>query len=529
MGSSIRALRLVGHASDESWPAGGGAADADHAAQWVRSRLANLRSTNSLALLCLDVEGGVCSWLSAPAGNLAMVGAIARGGTLSGDADTSARANSSPIEFYAGDPYASSIQPLEHANGHAPTEMRRLPVLAISDVPGRLLMDALDRVNISVEAAATLWHVMAHTWDPGAPRAGAPLTDAMAAHADAPVSGVLMVDPDNSRLLWTWSQAGRLLVAGSMRLRRAPAETTALAEQDAEGAAPMTVAYGADDVSRLTVEWLSWAAQVGQVPTRLVCIVPDQAQAGAFGRALGQSWNGATVDVVVRPDPIGDTLTRAATVIENTPRATDDDPQLALVELSSRPGRSHRRLYMWWSAAVVAGAVVLGIFGWQLQKNAGQSREAVATWVKQQDEAIGQVMPGAKAGVGPENSVYNQLKNEVSRREKANALPGRNDNPMPILQELETLSLVIGNSGISLDASQGQGIDIDSRGARVTVLTNTTSDAEALLEAFKRVSGSNLVDWTSNLSQRNEGEAVRVRGVYTAKWDPKLKPQETPR
>jgi len=527
LGSSIRSLRLVGHASDEAWPTGQGVVDADHAAQWVRSRLANLRSTNSLALLCLDVEGGVCSWLSAPSGSPAMVAAIARGGSLAAD-DAPARAGSSPIEFYAGDPYASSIQPLDHVNGATKAETRRMPVLAISDVPGRLLMDALDRVNISVEAAATLWHVMAHTWDPGSPRAGTPATGDHEAPTDAPVSGVVMVDPENARLLWTWSQAGRLLVAGSMRLRRAAVETNAITESDSDAAAPMTIAYGAEDVSRLTVEWLSWAAQVGQVPTRIVCITPDQAQAGPFGRALGQAWNGATVDVVVRPDPIGDTLARAASIIENTPKAADDDPQLALVELSSRPGRSHRRLFMWWSAAVAVGAVALGLFGWQLQQNAAEAREAALTWRDQQGEAIAEVMPGAKTGVGPEGSLYNQLRNEVTRLEKAASGPRRNDNPLPVLQELETLSLVIGNSGLALD-TQGQGIEIDSRGARIRVLTNTTSEAEALFEAFKRVSGSNLVDWTFNPQSRTEGEAVRVRGEYTARWDPRLKPQEAPR
>jgi hypothetical protein len=364
---------------------------------------------------------------------------------------------------------------------------------------------------------------MAHTWDPGAPRTGTPMMGAAVDAGDAPVSAVILVDPDTSRLLWTWSRGGRLLVAGSMRLRKAHAETTALTEGGDNAAAPMTVVYSQDDAARLTVEWLSWAAQVGQAPSRVVCIVPEQGQAGPFGRAVGQAWNGATVDVVVRPDPVGDTLARAAGIIENTPKPTDDDPQLALVELSSRPGRSHRRLFMWWSAAVMAAAAALGFLGWQLQRHAEESREAAATWTQQQNEAIAQVMPGAKAGVGPDQSVYNQLKNEVSKREKALAAPGRNDVAVPILQELETISLVVGNNNFELSE-----LELDGRRVQVTIMTNSTGEAEAVVEAFKRVSGSNVVDWTQSLSNRNVGETVRVRGQYTGRWSPQVKP-EAPR
>jgi hypothetical protein len=522
LGASIRSLRLVGHASDEVWE-GGPSGDPDQGAQWVRTHLASLRSTNTLALLCLDVEGGVCSWLTSPSSNAALIGAIARGGnTVAADPDSPARAGSSAVDFYAADPYSSSIQALSHANGAA--HSHRLPVLAITDAPARLLMDALDRVNIGVDATATLWHLIAHTWDPGAPRTGTPMMPADVTPSDAPVTAVVLVDPDNARLLWTWSRAGRLMVAGSMRLRRVHAETTAIAEAGSEAPAPLTVSYSQEDASRLAIEWLSWAAQVGQAPSRVVCILPEQTQAGSFGRAIGQAWNGATVDVVVRPDPIGDTLTRGAGIIENTPKATDDDPQLALVELSSRPGRSHRRLFMWWSAAVMAAAVALGFVGYRLQQNAEQSREAAASWQKQQLDAVTQVMPGAKDGVGVENNVYNQLKAEVTKRSRALDAPARNDVAVPILQELETISFVIGNNNFALE-----NLDLDTRGARVTILTGSTSEAEAVVEAFRRIAGSNLVDWSPTFSNRNEGETVRIRGVYTSKWSPQVKPEVTPR
>jgi hypothetical protein len=511
LGASLRALRLVGHSSDERWPEGGHPADIEHGAAWVRQRLSAVRSANSLALLCLDVEGSVCSWLNAPAGNPALVAALARGGTL-GDPDAPLRAGTSPVEFYAGDAYASSIQPLDRGSAELP---RRTPVLSVGDVPARLLLDALDRLNVSVEASATLWHVMAHAWDPGAPRAGAP--DVEPAPGDgAPISGVVLVDAENARLLWTWSRAGRLLVAGSSRLRRPPADAALATTDDAAEPQP-TISYGPDDVSRLTVEWLSWAAQVGQAPSRFVCILPDAAQAGPLGRAIGQAWTGASVDVVVRPDPVGETLARAVTQLENRPSTPDDDPQLALVELSSRPGKSHRRLYMWWSAAVAAAALALGVFGWQLNASAARAEDAAALWVIRTSDAIKEVMPDARPA--PNRSTFDLLKDEVTRRKKELQRPNTGTEvTMPILQELETISFVVGNNGFELES-----IDLDSRTSPgFTVITNTTQEAEELATAIRRVAGSKIESWTTEyraVQSRKEGEGSKVRARFIGQWE----------
>jgi hypothetical protein len=511
LGASLRSLRLVGHSSDERWPDGGQAPDVEHAAAWIRQRLSAVRSGNSLAMLCLDIEGSVCSWLNTPGGNPALVAAIARGGAL-GDPDAPMRPGASPVEFYAGDAYASSIQPLDRPSAAVP---RRTPVLSVGDVPARLLLDALDRLGINVEACATLWHVMAHAWDPGAPRAGAPAMDAAAADG-APITGVVLVDVENARLLWTWSRAGRLLVAGSSRLRRPQPDPNALVTPDDAEQQP-AVSYGPDDVSRLTVEWLSWAAQVGQAPSRFVCILPDAAQAGPLGRAIGQAWTGSSVDVVVRPDPVGETLARLVAQLDNSPSTTDDDPQLALVELSSRPGRSHRRLYMWWSGAVAAAALALGFFGWQLNASAAQAEEAAQLWTARTDEAIKSVMPEARPAPG--RSTFDLLKDEVTRRKKELQRPNTGTEVvMPILEELETISFVVGNNGFELES-----IELDSRTSPgFTVITNTTQEAEELAQAIRRVSGSHIETWTTEyraVQGRKEGEGSKVRARFIGQWE----------
>ena len=53
-------------------------------------------------------------------------------------------------------------------------------------------------------------------------------------------------------------------------------------------------------------------------------------------------------------------------------------------------------------------------------------------------------------------------------------------------------------------------------------------EAEAVVDAFKRVAGSNLVEWSPAFSNRTLGETVRILGRYTARWSNQVKP-EAPR
>ena len=252
-------------------------------------------------MLCLDIEGGVCSWLTSPSTNPAVVAALAR---QSGRHEGDARGGNSAVDFYASDSFSSSVQALEGrpdqngghqaragsgGRGSAALDVQRLAVLAMGDVPGRLLMDALDRQGVPVESVASLWHSMAASWDPSAPRASVPGQEQALIGETASLTAVIIVDPQSKRLIWTWSRGGRLVVAGSMRVRQGAAETNAVA-QPGDSPAPVTVLYGPEEVSRLAAEWLTWAAQVGQAPSRFVCVLPDESQtlAGSSGGPLAR-------------------------------------------------------------------------------------------------------------------------------------------------------------------------------------------------------------------------------------------------
>ncbi len=525
-GTMLRALRLVGQTGEDQWPGEGGgeAGEAEDGAAWIKQRLAGTRSTSSLAMLCLDIEGGICSWLTSPSTNPSVVATLARQGA--GFSESASRPGTSAVEFYAGDAFSSSVQALETQaqTGGSPSRFRRAPsvqpheslrlaVLAMGDVPARLLVDALDRQGVPVDSVASLWHLMAGAWDPAAPRSTEPTEDQALMGQTASLTAVIIVDPQSSRLIWCWSRAGRLVLAGSMRVRQGAPETDALA--NADEAAPTTTLYGEEEVSRLVTEWLTWAAQVNQAPSRFVCVLPDHGtQAADFGRALGKAWPGAAVDVVTNDDPVGATLKRTANILDNTPlKGEEPDPRAGLVDLSRRPGTQHRRMYLWWSGAIAAAALVMSVIGFQLRASADSAREAAKDWRKQGLAAIGEVFPDALVD-RPGVNKYQAFKTEVEKTEKKLRPADRTDEAMPVIEELETISLVVGNSGYSIES-----IDLDSKGLpRLYVLTDRLDDAERLGDALKRVSGSHVAEWTSNYSTKKEGDVSKVRASWSGTW-----------
>jgi len=512
-GAQLRGVRLMGQTTDESWvtPGDGGLPDYDEAARWVRERLGQTRSTSSVAMLCLDVDGGVCSWLNVPGQDAAVVAAVARGSV--GDAVD----RHGPFEFFAPTDAESTIQALGTAGGPA---SGRMPVLGLTDLPARLLIDALDRQRIPVESAATLWHAMAGAWDPGAPRSG----DAGEPTDSSPLTGVIVIDPAG-RLVWCWCRAGRLLVGGSQRLR-----VGALVAPGGEPPGDEEVLYGPEEVPRLTAEWLTWAAQVGQAPRRIVCVLTQSDQAAPFGAALGEAWRGAVVDAAQHDDPIGATLRRMADRLEATPQSKPGMPEASsgLAALSGRPGQAHRRMHLWRAGAVAALAMGVGLGAWQLRRSAAEASEAARGWNERWTAAIKDVDPTLTPRAG--ESLLTILRSELQRREQEMLPPERSDVTMPVMQELETISMVLSSVECDLERLQ-----LDSGQApSMSVLFKTNQDGEQFIAGLNRIAGSFTQNWTvARTSQRGTAGSDETRLVYSIRgeWNrdlvkpPKVAPQ----
>lgn len=501
-GVALRSLRLVGPGVDDAWPERGQALgvseDYAGAASWVRARLDASRTASAVSVLCLDVDGGTCAWIQAPSGDPGVVASVARMGGDQG------KTGGGAFEFYAPGELESTIQPLTPA-GAGPG---RVAVLALTDVPARLLIDALDRQRVGVEGVQTLWHALARAWDPGAETArpaGAAISD-----DPGPVTAVIAIDPAG-RLVWCWSRAGSLIAGGSQRLRVARLEGAGGGEAGDE------VVYGAEEASRLAAEWLSWSVQVRAAPGRIVCVLTPGEGAGEFGSAMAKLWPGASVDACPDADPLGATLARLAARLEATPKqdVRRVAPETGLVGLTERPGLAHRRMVMWQSLAIVALAGVLGVVSWHLYGAAASARDAQKQIEASWRDVVKGVYPDALVPQ-PRTSPLQLLDNEITARRRSLKPPERTDQTMPILQELETITMVIGTGDFALES-----VDLRSggQGPRVSVIAKTTPDAEELGEAFKRIGGSYIVNWTGKYLPKTEGTEARVAATYSGEWN----------
>lgn len=529
-GARIDSIRLVGLSSDESWPASGEATresdrSAEQAAAWLHERLSTLRDGQSLTLLCLDADGGVCAWLNSPTLDPASVAALARQGPMHPGAteedespDTSPRVPDA-IEFFAGDALQSSIEPLndapeESAGGRglallqrrkpADARPRKVAMLALSDVQGRLVVDALDGLGVPVEETCSVWHLLCRAWDPGAAKTGG------AAEAEI-LTAVVMTEPETGRLIWAWSRGGKLVAGGSLRLG------------GGENGPELVQA----DVSRLSAEWLAWSAQLSAAPQRVVCVLDKAAEDGpqgslgarGFGEALGKAWPGAVIDAGVHDDPVLATLRRAARLLEGTPRPQNPAPTTALVGLTARPTRQHRLMYIWLAGALLACAAVVGMTAWILHARSAAANRAAERWRATWTEFLQKENPEAiRPRVGKTAQEF--LREQVLRREAQIRPPDRADEALPIMQELEAISMVIGNGDYGLDS-----VELAPTGARVTVFAKSLRDAEVLVPALGAISGSRLQDWSVTIPRESGGDGSRIRAVYRATWGPRPTPQ----
>lgn len=525
-GVGLRGLRLVGPSTDESLSPGvEGELEHAAAAVWTRDRLREARGSTSLAALCLDAEGSLLAWVASPTRDASAVAALARMGPSSDDATGSLRGTAAAIAHVAGDALSSSVEPLAAdvvapaprtglslrrapkpetgAQAEPSRASERLAVLVSGDVEGRLVIDALDAAGVGVDSAVSIWHAMTQAWDPAAKADSGP---AAAIHA------TILTD-DAGRLLWSWSRGGELLAGGALRVAR----------RDAAAIEPTPA-----DAARLTHDWLAWSAQLGQAPTRVVAILHEVEAAQAFGAALSRSWPTLAVDLIRAPDPVGATLRRYAEKLETSPAPSPEGSGSTreLATLSSRPGRLTRSAYLWGSAAILAlaGCAFFAALDWRSQ--ASSMRSIAAGWDRAWREPVGREHPEVmRPQLG--KSPLAILREEIARRER-DLRPAERPGAltMPVLSELDTLSLILGDPTIKLES-----ITLDSElDARFSIVVDDLSIAEGqVLESLRGISGSSVVEWRLARSTRvQEGDRSRVRAEYEATWDPRLRQPSRP-
>ncbi len=539
-GATVRQARLIGQGVDDRWsdPAPEGAPEQGvdafevgslsirACAAWAAQSLAPTRAAGRIEMLCLDDRGSVCSWVSTPSLEPGAVASIARLGTSAPVDDAVGAGQGAVLTYFAGDPLDSTVQPLAGGEplespgengergslwsrwraggrrGAGAATVERIAVMAGVDAPARLLLDALDDQGVEVGQVASVWHALAQAWDPGSPLNAGAARDGADVAEDTPSTAVVVLAAgapgEASRLLWAWSRAGRVLAAGSLRVARR-----------ADGSTPLVGPTGGGIVSRLAADWMAWSLQIGEAPRRVVGVVSD-ASAGQFGTELAQAWNGATVDLALDDDPLGATFARLAAALEGTPATArpELDAARTLLDLSTRPGRAHRRLYGWATALVFAASAVTGVIAWQIGGSAAHTKAAAAKYRQGWAGKVDMVVPGAMTRpLGPKAT----LQDEVAKRRR-DILPPV-EAAMPILDELETISMVLQGADATLESLELNTGDV----VRMTVQGKDVATVEGLERALNAIAGSHAA-YRAQIERREGQGGLRAR--ITGTWAP---------
>jgi hypothetical protein len=387
------------------------------------------------------------------------------------------------------------------------------------------------------------------------------------------MAAVIMIDP-LGRLVWAWSQDGLLGAAGSIRLRILPAqrpvEASAPPPLDADpgdfgssalqGARRVTAPDTAPgvqaiadepilecaqaDVGRLIMDWLSWSAQLGHTPDRIVCIGPttvsSRSRVGPIAapevlpappavqvsvpEALSQAWPGAVIDAAIHDDPVGATLNRLrgwtgdSRDAQAAPRALDvgqNDARSALLELTRRPGRIDRHLYRWLALAITAAAAAILVVGWRLNSLAAISRETARQTAQEKRDllkSVDSLIPGVSSRAYPLGELSTklvQLKEQRSKISRSSPVLAEVTRVLEAMRDLDALRIVDVN------------ISADLASAKVNLPADDTESGQFLLDRAGSMPGS--ITWTGSEGVRHDD-----RRDYNLLGHWKPRPGETP-
>lgn len=495
-GLALAGIRLIGHSADDHWDATvGGSTDAvletiEDGAVWIRQRLkSGSGSSKSLPLLCLDTDGAVCTWTkpedTTPEMIAAAVDQLDAGhddeGLESGYQSTMGeRFPNLPLEVH-----------YESLSDNQTSEGSRRAVLATPDVPARLLIDHLDSMGIRIGRVESIWSLVARAWDPGAPHRSAARDSQRVISTDDPVCGSVILDPSRSRMIWTWSKQGQLIAAGSMRI----------------GHGAQGPALTSSDLSRLCSDWLGWASQLGVAPMRVVLVIPEIEEGldrNQIGSVFAKHWPTATMDMVTESDPILATL-RAVQGIEDSKSHAPSSKDFGS-QLTNRPGRSHRSMYRWAGAALVLAGLGIGWTGWTLWGRGSETADQAKDVRSEMIDSAMKLQPPLESMRGLSIQLQARLNFLKAKSGPINVAPTK-----PVLEELETISMVLGMSGIEIDS-----IQLTHTLVKVQIRAQDLQLAEQINEALRSIDGSNL-QWRATPDLKTRGD--QIEASYTATWD----------
>lgn len=523
--SDLTTLRLAGEGADLTWraprresseeseatPAGPGVRErAEQAADFLRDALR--RRGGALGTVCVSVDEAMCSWLSAPSAEQQVIAAAMRRRASEWNRDAMGESvqpltpptpsrGLSQMTLLPRSKRAAASEGDDAANDRPPgaSSMAHLAVLEALDGPLRLWLDALDRRGSRPAGVQTLWHALASVWAVDSNEVGEERAAGQANEdGEADLVCVLFRERDD-RLVWAWGSEGNLLAGGgaadspAQPREKRPGETTA---PDAESRA-------GDIVGRLSLDWLTWSAQLGRAPGRMVIVAPD---ASDLADEFASRWPETETRPVETPDPLGLLLERLSSA---PPRADADDPRRSLLSATHRPGRAHRRFYRAASLAIALLAAGVASIGWQAQRSAAALRDEQSRMRAEFQRIVAAVAPNLADTTSAQADPVGTLRSELALARQANPTISEPDPPPPIKAEMERfLSAVAGIEGLTLEV-----VSIDERLAQATVASEGFAPGEGLLNALRDEPGR--IRWQGN----NIGSPPALRWRLNGQWE----------
>ncbi|MBZ0173434.1 MAG: hypothetical protein K8E66_13705, partial [Phycisphaerales bacterium] len=285
-GAVLRRLRVLGAQTDDTWRAPSGGADTARvafatAASWIGDRLNGRLGGRVLDRLCLDVDGSVCSWVTASTTETRLIRAVIEQEGAHESDDPFAEAGHAHAGRFPDLPGEVGYQVLPEGRGAGEGRVRT-PVFAVPDVAARAFIDALDESGVQVGSCVTLWQAMLRAW----------VSESESSHervvADTrPIVAVVLCVPGD-RVVWAWGRSDAPIAAGAFRMRSPddPSGEHLLEDGDTSGTSPAAPAtFG----GRLAAEWLAWSAQIGRTPARIVWIGPVETRPGLGGGEIASA------------------------------------------------------------------------------------------------------------------------------------------------------------------------------------------------------------------------------------------------
>ena len=169
-------------------------------------------------------------------------------------------------------------------------------------------------------------------------------------------------------------------------------------------------------------------------------------------------------------------------------------------------------MYRWAAVAIALAAGAMGVAAFQVYASAktarAQAEEVRTAWRTTAGELLPLVNDSFAAGPGWDARAVADIQEELDRRRKKVA-PVTVTPQKPIMQELETLSFVLGNPDYKLEE-----IELSETAVTITVVVPNTAAYEELVESIERIAGSSVREWDKTPRPASDGIRVKLLGLW---------------